>query len=139
MNLNINLSLEPGDVREPPFPPGPSPTDTTKEHVMLVRVASMVGRPTNSLVHELLVNPSYQIPVPPVVVASVHTSSSDGSGEDTTTEPVVTATEMSRLMQSDPEDAGRTLKRHMLNIMGDRMVSSMLLSPYQSPAEVTAK
>ena len=99
-----------------------------REMVMLRRVSTMTGLSPNKLLHELMVDATYQLPLSPVTFPTLEVV---GMAD----EPL-TASQMSSLVQADPSSAATALKKHMLRIMGDRMIASMQLSPYDIPLEV---
>jgi hypothetical protein len=139
VNLSMNFGAE-ADIREAPFPPAPlgvagstpnkqqESVGVSREQLLLARLASLTGYTSNALLHELMMDPQFNIPstqLPTTIVES-----------DVYSNESLTSSEMSRLMADNPGDPSNALKKHMLKIMGDRMISSMILSPFSSPAEV---
>lgn len=139
VNLNINIftdidfsdaAYRHAQLESGGNPPGGSESEAraSKEQQLLARMASMTGYTPNALLHELLMDPQFSIPSEPLPTRVVDTDVYSNSS--------LTSSEMSRLARNNPLGAGQALKKHMLRIMGDRMISSMMLSPYESAAEV---
>jgi hypothetical protein len=125
--------------------------------MLLQRVSHITGLSVNRLIYEILLNPHFHIPLPKIdeetayrsnyntirnpapapapAPAAAAAASSNGlvviQGRG-----IQTGRDIGELLQSDPKEGAKALKRHLLLVMGDRIVASLTLSSVVRPEEV---